>query len=78
MTMKDVRYKLIDRLQILKIMYSDWIDYHQFCDMSGVNIWSITKWVYKYLKKKTIIPKEEIVKHLNTIFTTSRNKMKIL
>lgn len=76
MTMKDVRYKLIDRLQILKIMYSDWMDYHQFCDMSGVNVWFITKWVYKYLKKKTIIPKEEIVKHLNTVFTTSVNKMK--
>jgi len=76
MTMKDVRYKLIDRLQVLKTMYSDWIDYHQFCDMSEVNIWFITKWVYKYLKKTTIIPKEEIVKHLNTIFTTSGNKMK--
>jgi len=76
MTMKDVRYKLIDRLQILKIIYSNWIDYHQFCDMSETNIWFITKWVYKYLKKKTIIPKEEIVKHLGTIFTMSGNNMK--
>lgn len=76
MTMKDVKYKLIDRLQIVKTMYSNWINYHQFCDMSEVNIWFINRWVYKYLKKKTIIPKEEIIKHLNTIFTISSNKIK--
>jgi len=67
-TMKDIRYTLIDRLCILKRIYTKWKNHHKFCDMSQVNLWSIDKWTYKYLKKKTKMPRTEIIKHLNLIF----------
>ena len=66
--MKDTRYKIEDRLKMVKTIYWGWWNYHQFSDMRQINLWSIRRWVYKYVRKFTNIPSKEIIKHLETIF----------
>ena len=66
--LKDSRYKVEDRLKMLKTVYHGWWNYHQFSDMGQVNLWSIQKWVYRYLRKSTKMSSKEIIKHLDSIF----------
>ena len=67
-TLKDSRYKLRDRLGMVKVIYRGWWNYHQYSDMSQVNLWSIRYWVYRYLKKNSKLPQEEIITHMGSIF----------
>jgi len=67
-TMKDSRYKLSDRLKKVKIIYRGWWNYHQYSDMSQVNLWSIRYWVYRYLRKNSSIPGKEAISHTQSIF----------
>jgi RNA-directed DNA polymerase len=55
--LKDSRYKLINRVEMLKTIYRSWWNYHQYCDMSQVNsvLWSIRQWSYKYITKNSNI-----------------------
>lgn len=66
--LKDSRYKIEDRLKMLKIVYHDWWNYHQFSDMGHINLWSIQIWVYRYLRKSTKMLSKEIIKHLDSTF----------
>jgi group II intron reverse transcriptase/maturase len=66
--MRNSRYKIGDRLKKAKIIYRGWWNYHQFSDLSQVNLWSIRYWMYKYLKKSTKIPSNRIIMHLEEIF----------
>lgn len=66
--LKDSRYKIEDRLKMLKTVYRGWWNYHQFSDMGQINLWSIRIWVYRYLRKSTKMSSEEIFKHLDSIF----------
>lgn len=66
--MKDTRYKVEDRLSMIKTIYRGWWNYHQFSDMGQINLWSIRYWVYRYLNKSTKMPSKEIIKYLETIF----------
>ena len=66
--LKNSRYKIEDRLKMVKTVYRGWWNYHQFCDMGQINLWSIRKWVYKYVRKSTSMRSEEIIKHLDSIF----------
>lgn len=66
--LKDTRYKFEDRLKMVKIVYRGWWNYHQFCDMSQINLWSISRWVYKYIRKSTNISTKENIEHLGSIF----------
>ena len=66
--LKDSRYKIEDRLKMIKTVYRGWWNYHQFSDMGQINLWSIRKWVYRYLRKSTKISPMEIIKHLDSIF----------
>jgi len=66
--MKDTRYNIKDRLQMVKIIYRGWWNYHQFCDMGQINLWSIRYWVYKYLRKSTKMSYEEVLIHMDSIF----------
>jgi RNA-directed DNA polymerase len=68
-TIKDTRYPLTDRLTMVKTIYRGWFNYHRYCDMSQINLWSLHNWVYKYLKKSTKIPSNEIIKTVRSIFT---------
>lgn len=66
--MKDSRYKIDDRLKMVKTVYRGWWNYHQYSDMGQINLWSIRIWVYKYLRKTTKMLSKEIIKHLDRIF----------
>jgi RNA-directed DNA polymerase len=66
--LRDSRYKMEDRLEMVKIVYRGWWNYHQFSDMSQVNLFSIRTWVYKYVRKTSKWKSEEIIKHLDSIF----------
>lgn len=68
--LKDTRYKLTDRLSMLKTVYRNWRNYHQFCDMSQINnnIWSLRLWTYKYVRKNSNINKQDIIEAAKEIF----------
>lgn len=66
--MKDSRYKIEDRLNMVKVIYLSWWNYHQFSDMKQINLWSIRYWVYRYVRKSTKMPSAEIIKYLESIF----------
>ena len=68
-TVKDTRYPLKDRLIMAKTIYRGWFNYHRYCDMSQINLWSLHNWVYKYLKKSTKIPLNDIIESVRGIFT---------
>jgi group II intron reverse transcriptase/maturase len=65
---KDSRYKIEDRLKMVKTVYRGWWNYHQYCDMGQINLWSIQTWVYKHIRKTTTMRSMEIIKHLDSIF----------
>ena len=65
---KDSRYKIEDRLKKAEVIFRGWWNYHQFGDMSQVNLWSIQHWMYKYLRKSTKMPSDKIITHLEEIF----------
>ncbi len=67
-TMKDTRYNTVDRLKRIKVIYRGWFNYHQYCDMSQVNLWSISRWVYKHLSKSTKMTRASITEHIDSIF----------
>lgn len=67
-TLKDSRYKLKDRLKMVKIIYRDWWNYHQYCDMNQVNLWSIRYWVYRYLRKNSSTPGKDAIAYTQSIF----------
>jgi len=66
--MKDTRYKLVDRVKMVKTIYRGWWNYHQYCDMSQINLWSIRKWTYRYIRKNTKLSEKEISDHTSSIF----------
>jgi len=73
--LKDSRYKIEDRLKMVKTVYRGWWNYHQYCDMGQVNLWSIQIWVYRHLRKSTKMSSKEIIKHLDSIFNGHTYRM---
>lgn len=67
-TVKDTRYPLKDRLIMVKTIYRGWFNYHRYCDMSQVNLWSLHDWVYKYLKKSSKMTQKDIIEVVRGIF----------
>jgi group II intron reverse transcriptase/maturase len=67
-TMKDTRFNITDRLNKIKVIYRGWWNYHQYSDMSQINLWSIRLWVFKFLKKNSKMNQQEIKGHLEGIF----------
>lgn len=74
-TIKDTRYPLKDRLKMVKTIYRGWFNYHRYCDMSQVNLWSLHDWVYKYLRKSSKMPQSEIIRQVRDIFTGHNHKV---
>ena len=50
-TMRNLSEKMDKRLNKVNVIYQGWRNYHQYCDLSKVNLWSISKWVYQFIKK---------------------------
>jgi len=67
-TMRDSRSSIEQRLAKVKTIYRGWRNYHRYCDMSQVNTWSISNWVYRYLKKRTSMKKQQMLEHVRDIF----------
>nr|YP_009297305.1 maturase [Porphyridium sordidum]AOM66648.1 maturase [Porphyridium sordidum] len=69
--MRNTKYKLDDRLAMVKIEYIKWRLYNQYCDMRQVKtrLWYLSKWTYKYGKKQISKQKKE---------TRSTSKEKLL
>ena len=65
--MKNSKYKIDDRFKMIKTIYHDWLNYHQFSDMGQINLWSIRYWMYKYVRKITKMPSEDIIQHLKEL-----------
>lgn len=68
-TVKDTRYPLKDRLIMANTIYRGWFNYHRYCDMSQIDLWSLHDWVYKYLRKSSKMPQKDIIETVRVIFT---------
>jgi retron-type reverse transcriptase len=68
--LKDSRYKLTNRVEILKTIYRNWWNYHQYCDISQVNsvLWSIRQWSYKYITKNSNLSGEKAAELTRSIY----------
>jgi group II intron reverse transcriptase/maturase len=65
---KDSRLPWEKRLSKVKIIYRGWRNYHKYSDMTQVNTWSISEWVYKFGKKRTSMNKDLLLKEVKEIF----------
>jgi RNA-directed DNA polymerase len=68
--LKDTRYKLKDRIQMVKTSYRGWRDYHQFCYMKQVksSLWSLRQWAYKRIKSKSNTTSNQAADLIDSIF----------
>lgn len=67
-TMRDSRSSIEQRLSMVKKVYRGWRNYHQYCDMSQINTWTLSSWTYQYIKKRTSKDKNQILKEIRSIF----------
>ena len=49
--MRNLSKKMDKRLNQVNMIYKGWRNYHQYCDLSTVNLWSTNKWVYEFVQK---------------------------
>jgi group II intron reverse transcriptase/maturase len=66
--MRNSRFTVTDRLNKIKVIYRGWFNYHQYSDMSQINLWSVRKWTYNYLRKTTKMPTIEIISHIDSLY----------
>jgi len=66
--MKDTHLPFEDRLLKVKIIYRGWRNYHKYCDLSQVNMWTISDWVYRFGKKRTSMDKDILLQEVKDIF----------
>ena len=67
-TMRDSRLPLKDRFSKVKVLYRGWRNYHQYCDMSQINTWAISNWVYRFGKKRSSMDKYQLLNKVKDIF----------
>jgi RNA-directed DNA polymerase len=67
-TMRDQKYSIKVRLGKVEVIYRGWFRYHRYCDLSEVNLWSIKKWTYKYIRTNTKMSSKEVVNSCRRIF----------
>ena len=73
--MRDTRYPFLERLEKAKVAYRGWWHYHKYCDMSQINLWSLSEWVYKYSSKKTKMKNEKVLEWVHDIFNEHSYKV---
>lgn len=74
-TMKDTRLPMEERLSKVKVIYRSWRNYHKYCDMSQMNMWSISNWVYQFGRKKTSMKNDQILEKVRDIFNNHSYKV---
>lgn len=67
-TIKDVRYKLEERLLKSKLLYNKWLDDNHIRDSYRINLWFIKRWIHKYIKKNSTISDKLSLKYVKEIF----------
>ncbi len=67
-TMRDTRIPIMERLSRIRVIYRGWWNYHQYSDLSQINTWAISRWVYRYCRKRTSIDKEKVLQQVRLIF----------
>lgn len=50
--MKDSRFTLEQRIDKCGSVIRGWRNYHKHCDMDGRNLWSISHWTWKFIRKQ--------------------------
>lgn len=65
---RDSRIPMEKRLSKVKVIYRRWRNYHQYSDMSQINTWTISNWVYRFGKKRTSMDKEKLLFRVKDIF----------
>jgi group II intron reverse transcriptase/maturase len=66
--MRDTRYTMPKRLTRVESIYRGWFNYHKHCDLSQVNLWSISKWTYNYVQKNSKTDKGKLLQTVHRIF----------
>ena len=61
---KDTRLPFKERLSKVKIISLRWKNYHKYSDLSKVNLWTISDWVYRFGKKRTSMNKDILRKEV--------------
>jgi group II intron reverse transcriptase/maturase len=51
-TMKDSRFTLKQRITKCGAIVRGWRNYHRYCDMSAYDLWSVSKWTWKFIRKQ--------------------------
>lgn len=73
--MRDSRRPLKERFSKIKVIYRGWRNYHQYCDMSQINTWQISNWVYRFAKRRSSIKKEQLLETVKSIFNNHPYKV---
>ena len=74
-TMKDTQWTLDDRIKRVKVIYKGWRNYHQYCDLNQVDLWSLNLWTNAYLKKHSQMGRKERVKKVQAIYSGHTNRV---
>jgi hypothetical protein len=67
--MKDLRYKIEDRLSRVKTVYKWWLNKTFLTDLSQISFWSIKVWIYKYIRKRSKIHHKLALRYIKEIFS---------
>ena len=62
------KYSLEKRLIKIKLFYQGWLNYHKYCDLSRVTLWSIKKWSYQYLTKNSSFSSKKRFDIIQSVF----------
>jgi 5-methylcytosine-specific restriction endonuclease McrA len=68
LTLRDSSRPIDERLSKAKVIYRGWRNYHRYCDMSQINTWTISKWVYLFGRKRTKMKKDILLEKVRGIF----------
>ena len=67
-TMRDSRKPMSERFSKAKVIYRGWRNYHRYCDMSQINTFAISNWVYRFGKKRSSMNKKLLLEKVRMIF----------
>jgi RNA-directed DNA polymerase len=78
--LKNSRYALKQRIEIVANIYKHWCKYHKFCDMRQVKsvLWFIRKWSYKFIRKKSNISAKHTANLTNSIFSKESHDLRFV
>lgn len=75
LTMRDSRLPISQRLSKVKVLYRGWRNYHKYSDMSQINTWCISNWVYRFGKRHSSMNKDDLLLKIKEIFNNHSNKV---